>query len=145
MGSEPERLLAMMWKAMRWLAALAVVPFAVFAAAGKPIFVLAFGEPWAEAGVYVQIMAGVFFLRFVTSPVSQNFSILERQDLAVAFNVLRLTLVVAGVVVPWTLGLGARTAIIWYSVAMGATYLLLPAMQIAAVKARGRTLQKTAR
>ena len=44
-------------------------------------------------------------------PVSTSLQIMERQALAAAWQAGRLVLVVAGVIVPWRLGLGALQAV----------------------------------
>jgi O-antigen/teichoic acid export membrane protein len=54
---------------------------------GKDLFVIVFGENWAEAGVYVQILSLWTFFWFISSPLSTLFSVLERQDLSLRINI----------------------------------------------------------
>jgi O-antigen/teichoic acid export membrane protein len=55
---------------------------------GQDLFVVLFGPEWAEAGVYVQILSIWTFFWFISSPISNLFSVLERQDLALYINTL---------------------------------------------------------
>jgi O-antigen/teichoic acid export membrane protein len=49
---------------------LGVIPTLIFMATSSQIFSLIFGEEWKEAGVYAQILAPMFFIRFIVTPVS---------------------------------------------------------------------------
>ncbi len=68
------------------LAMIAALPIILLCLTGKEVFIVIFGASWAEAGVYVQILAPWMFLVFVTSPLSTVFSILEKQDNLLIFN-----------------------------------------------------------
>ena len=63
-----------------------VFPILLLSLAGRDLFVVIFGPTWAEAGVYVQILALWTFITFVTSPICTLFSVLERQGTFLAFN-----------------------------------------------------------
>jgi len=58
------------------------------------IFVFFFGEQWKPAGEFVQILTPVFFLRFISFPLSFMFYIAEKQHYNVIgqFSLLVLTL-----------------------------------------------------
>ncbi|MGC7948027.1 lipopolysaccharide biosynthesis protein [Bacillus sp. II_CA] len=60
---------------------------------GESIFSILFGPDWAEAGRYVQILTPMFFLYFVSFPLSQTLSILEYQRLQLIWDILRLVMV----------------------------------------------------
>lgn len=87
---------------------------------GPHLFSLLFGLEWAEAGIYVQILSGVFLFRLVVGPVSQTLLILEKQHLQLAWEVFRLLLIGLAFSHAWnhslspsqTLGLYAVAAII---------------------------------
>ena len=63
------------------LVAFSLFPLLVIAIAGEDLFVIAFGEPWAEAGVYSQILSIWTFFWFISSPMSQLFNVLEKQEI----------------------------------------------------------------
>jgi len=69
------------------LGMVGVFPILLLSLAGRDLFVVIFGPTWAEAGVYVQILALWTFITFVTSPICTLFSVLERQGTFLAFNI----------------------------------------------------------
>lgn len=71
-----------------YLEIIAIYPIVMMSIIGKEIFAIVLGGPWAEAGVYAQILAVWVFLMFITSPISALFSILERQRLGVLVNAI---------------------------------------------------------
>lgn len=78
------------------LLAIAILPFAVFFFSAPMLFAFVFGEQWKVAGEYAQILTPMFFLQFVTSPISQVAVIAQRQiiDLAWQISLLFFILVV---------------------------------------------------
>ena len=60
---------------------ISVIPFSVFIFIAPDLFAIVFGENWREAGFYAQILTPMFFLQFVTSPLSNMFMIAEKQKL----------------------------------------------------------------
>jgi len=67
-------------KTLLGLTAISVVPFALFFYAAPSIFTLIFGEQWIVAGEYAQLMAIMFFFRFISSPLSFVIYIAEKQN-----------------------------------------------------------------
>jgi len=57
---------------------------------GSDLFSVVFGEQWAEAGIYAQILAPWILFVFFGSPVSALFLVLEKQRTHLVFNVLLL-------------------------------------------------------
>ena len=84
----------------RRLILFGLIPFLLLGAAGRDIFLVVFGERWAESGVYAQILAPWLFFVFVTSPLSTLLRVLEKQDRALYWNcalvVVRASALVAG-------------------------------------------------
>jgi len=72
------------------LSLVGVFPILLLASLGKEIFIVVFGLPWAEAGVYVQILALWTFITFITGPICALFSVMERQGTFLGFNLLLL-------------------------------------------------------
>lgn len=72
----------------RYLVAFGMFPLLLLMLVGHDVFVVLLGERWAEAGVYAQILSVWTFVWFISSPLSTLFSVLERQDLALANNLI---------------------------------------------------------
>lgn len=100
--------------------------FSVFVVMGGVLAIwiapFALGEKWREAGIYMAILGLPSALQFVTSPISQITTILERQDLQFAGDALRAVITFIAFYAVHASGGEARLAIIVYSVAMVVTY-----------------------
>lgn len=69
---------------------LSAVPFGIFYFLAPELFVLIFSENWRVAGEYAQILTPMFFLRFITSPLSSMFMVAEKQNLDLAWQIILL-------------------------------------------------------
>jgi O-antigen/teichoic acid export membrane protein len=56
------------------IGAAAIIPFTPFA------FDVVFGSEWREAGVFIQLLAHLYLVRFIVKPTSQILYIIKRQD-----------------------------------------------------------------
>jgi O-antigen/teichoic acid export membrane protein len=94
----PAELRTLFWKTSRTLAIIAIGPFALAALTAPLLFGPIFGHNWSEAGVYVAILAPMYFLQFVTWPTGGTLDVLERQDLHLVREIARTALVGGAVV-----------------------------------------------
>jgi O-antigen/teichoic acid export membrane protein len=105
-------------------------------------FPILFGPKWDPAIPYLHAMSAGYLAVAVLHPVSTSLQIMERQVLAAVWQVGRLALVVASVVVPWRLGLPALSAL-WATsvtqVAACAVMLALIAFCVERIQPRGPT------
>ncbi len=106
------------------LLALGVVPMALLAAFGPFLFTLVFGDEWTESGQYARLLVPAFLVQLVVSPLSQTLNILERQRWQLAWDVVRLALVVGAIVGSAALSMPPRTAVIAYSAGATVAYLI---------------------
>ncbi len=81
------------------LSALAVIPLLLILFAAPSVFRIAFGPEWAKAGVFAQILAPMFFFRFVASPLTCLLHLTERQSLDLAGNIAMLAVSSVGILV----------------------------------------------
>jgi len=58
---------------------ISVVPFTLLFLIGDDLIVLFFGEKWQPAGKFLQIMLLMFFFKFISSPLSFIFYIVDKQ------------------------------------------------------------------
>ena len=72
----------------RRLVMFGLFPFLALAFTGKEVFQVILGARWAEAGVYTQILSLWAFFWFISSPMSQLFNVLEKQEFGLWINVL---------------------------------------------------------
>jgi len=69
------------------LVAFGLLPALLMTFAGREFFVVIFGENWTESGIYLQILAPWMFFRFISSPLSTLFTVLERQELTLIVHI----------------------------------------------------------
>lgn len=81
-------------KTVKRLMLVGGLPIALLGLISPWLFSLVFGDIWHEAGVYVQILTGMFVAEFVAVPVSSTLTVLERQDIQLFWDVGRLVLVI---------------------------------------------------
>lgn len=103
------------------LVSLGIFPILLLTLIGEDIFIVFFGERWAEGGVYVQILAIWIFFQFISSPISTLFSVLEKQSYGLFFNIVLLgsravSLIFGGMTgdITFTLFLFASTGVACY-------------------------------
>jgi O-antigen/teichoic acid export membrane protein len=77
--------------AFKRLVSLGLFPAFLLTLIGRDLFVAFFGERWADAGVYSQILSVYMFFNFIAAPLGQLFSVLERQEIALFTNVALFT------------------------------------------------------
>jgi len=63
-----------------------ILPTVVLTIVGEELFVIAFGERWAEAGLYTQILAPWVLIWFISVPLGAILSVYERQGTALSLN-----------------------------------------------------------
>lgn len=73
------------------LGLIGLYPAVMLSLIGRDLFILLFGESWADAGMYVEILAFWMLIVFITSPLSSLFSILERQKNSLLINLVIIT------------------------------------------------------
>lgn len=89
---------------------------------GPAVFGAVFGPEWATAGTYAQILAPAFAVQVAVSPVSQVLSMLGRQSTQLVWDVARLVVTTASVLVPSALGAPMPAVLGALCVAMTASY-----------------------
>lgn len=72
---------------------ISFIPFLIFYFISPFIFPFIFGESWRVAGEYAQILTPMFFVQFVTSPISLMFIIANKQDYDLYWQIVFLILV----------------------------------------------------
>lgn len=76
-------------KQTKTLLLLGLIPVSVIVFLGARGFAIIFGNDWAEAGLYAQILAPVLLVQFAVVPLSQTLNILEKQDLQLFWDIGR--------------------------------------------------------
>lgn len=80
-------------KTLKRLIAISIFPFVIFFFIAPFAFAFVFGDGWRISGEYAQILTPMFFLRFVTSPLSAMFMIAQKQRLDLIWQIALFVLV----------------------------------------------------
>jgi O-antigen/teichoic acid export membrane protein len=72
---------------LKKLALLSFLPFLLLFFVAEHLFAIVFGEEWRVSGEYAAILAPMFFLRFITSPLSSMFMIAEVQKIDLIWQI----------------------------------------------------------
>lgn len=70
------------------LVSIGMFPALLLMFIGKDVFIVVFGDRWAEAGVYSQILGPWLLFALITSSMNVLFNVLERQDVFLNFNII---------------------------------------------------------
>lgn len=79
--------------------AIGMFPIILVMLSGQEIFAVIFGNKWATAGLYAQILAPWIMIMFIVSPISTLFSILQMQRSLLIINVFIIITRVAALVI----------------------------------------------
>jgi len=112
-----------------------IFPFLILMLFGAELFRLIFGDPWHEAGFYVQILSMSVFINFVTSPLSTVFSVNEKQEAITVIQIVLLVLRTLAIIIGG-LSTNPRLSILLFSVVGIAVnlFLLLYIFRITAMR-----------
>tara|TARA_A100001015_G_C14987035_1_gene712055 strand:+ start:330 stop:1598 length:1269 start_codon:yes stop_codon:yes gene_type:complete len=72
------------------LIAFGLIPLAVLLLLSPKIVSFVFGNKWADAGVMMQILSIGAFFKFITSPISTTFTILNKQEISFYITIFSL-------------------------------------------------------
>lgn len=120
---DPDRLASLFGRASRRLLIIGTPPVIGAAVAGPWLFARLFGAEWAETGAYVQALVPAFIAQFVISPLSQTAIVMERQDVQMIADAIRMLLVLGAFWYSHHLGWSSSVAIRLYSGCMFLTYV----------------------
>jgi O-antigen/teichoic acid export membrane protein len=103
--------------------------FVILFVAAPVLFPLVFGQEWAEVGVYTQILCPALALDFIfqTTSVLLPLRFVGRM---LAWDIFRLVTALGGMLVASAAGASAPGAILVYSLALSASYVLIFLMSV---------------
>jgi O-antigen/teichoic acid export membrane protein len=84
------------------------------------LFSFAFGDNWYEAGRLAQILAPLYFLNFVASPLSYVFFVAGKQKIELVWQVALFAMTIAAFAAPATL----KQCVAWYAIGYSTLYLV---------------------
>jgi O-antigen/teichoic acid export membrane protein len=130
---EPTALRGLFWRTTRSVGRNAIGPFLLLTVAAPLLAGPLLGEQWGQTGVFVAILAPMYFMQLVATSTGSLLDVLERQDLSLFRELLRLCFVGGAVLLAAASGLQAIGAVCALSAAGCLTYALYAAITWRAV------------
>lgn len=110
------QLMHLFMKTVKHLTFVGVPALGLIVLAAPWAFSVVFGPNWTEAGKYLQAMAVMFFMQLVATPIRGNLYVLERQDLHLYCEIIRLTLMSGSLLLATYLNKSAIVAVIYLGI-----------------------------
>ncbi|WP_292380547.1 lipopolysaccharide biosynthesis protein [Methanosarcina sp. UBA289] len=119
----------------RMLVIIGMFPILILTIVGSDVFSVIFGNAWAEAGVYTQILSLWAFIWFISSPLTTIYVVVEKHHFGFHYNFFNLVTRFLSLAIGGLLG-SARTALILFSISgiLVYGYLCLKMMSYSGVK-----------
>lgn len=102
---------------------IAIFPFFILLMFAPYLFVLVFGQEWQLAGSYAQLLAPVFLVGFVVSPISSLIYLEDNQKYDLYLQLILLIFLISGIGFAYIYG-DAFWAVVAYALAYGLKYII---------------------
>jgi lipopolysaccharide exporter len=139
----PQKLKETVQQTIKPLIFVAIIPVILLALIGPEIFSVIFGAKWEEAGNYVRFLSLWVGIRFIASPISNLFSVFEKQHLTVILTIFELVFPLIAIIIGALSGT-ALVAIILFSIAAFliniVTYCYLLRLSGISIRVLGKTV-----
>jgi lipopolysaccharide exporter len=83
----------------RRLLNISLVPMALITIVAPDLFAIIFGTHWSIAGEYLRWLSLAVFFKFICSPISSIYDVLEKQNRYLSFNIILLIIRTSGLVI----------------------------------------------
>jgi O-antigen/teichoic acid export membrane protein len=97
---------------LRKLIAVATPPFVLLTVFGPPLFAAVFGEEWRTSGEYAQLMSPMFYLRFISNPLSLVAIVAQKNKFELLWQIFLLIFLVLAAISHYYVRLDPRSYII---------------------------------
>lgn len=77
-------------KTLKSFALIGIIPLFIFFVFGPILFEFIFGKEWITAGIYARILVPLIYIRFIVSPLSYVFYIVQKQKIDLYGQILLL-------------------------------------------------------
>lgn len=134
----PEQLPRLLMQVTWGMLAIALPYVGLLALVAPMLFPLVFGPEWAEAGVYVRLLAVMFLLDGIATPTGGTLDVLERQDLHLLREIIRVALMSSVVACAGLMGFAPVTTIALFGGAGSLIYILYFLVSLYAMRVRAR-------
>jgi O-antigen/teichoic acid export membrane protein len=103
---------------------ISVFPFILLFIMAPSIFSFVFGKDWIIAGNYAQVLVPMYFLQFITTPLSNMYLVAEKQKLDLYWQIYLLFTVVLSILVGYYIFNDSYITIILFSLSYSVAYII---------------------
>ena len=114
--NNPEKIYNLSVSIIKKLFWIGLIPVGIIILLGPWLFSTIFGHEWHEAGIYARYFSLVILTRFISSPITNVFNVLEKQGLQLFLNILRIITVFFIFTLSYWLNFTADNAVFLYSI-----------------------------
>ena len=136
--TDPQQLPGLFLKVVGGMLLIAFPYVALLALLGPLLFPVIFGSEWEQAGVYVQLLAPMFLLQSTANPTGGILDVLERQDLHLFREILRMVVMSGALLLAGVLQVRPVVGIGMFSAAGSVVYIVYLGISFYAVKVAAR-------
>jgi O-antigen/teichoic acid export membrane protein len=111
-------------KTLKRLFILGVLPFILLFVYAPQLFMFVFGDKWHIAGEYAQLLMPMFFLQFISSPLSVMFYIAEKQSLYLKITIVVLLTILSLFVLAYGYKFDMKTFLVSYTIIYCILYIV---------------------
>lgn len=133
---DPKAMRRLFFKLTTRLALVGGLPIVLICSLAPLFFTFVFGTNWGKAGQYVLILGLARAVRFVVTPLAATLNILERQELYLLQDGIRLVLITGAFFAAKVLGVSDHVAVGLYSLSVLVSTLFFWALILNALNAR---------
>ena len=103
---------------------ISILPFTILFFLAPAIFSIIFGESWRVAGEYAQVLIPMYFLQFLTSPLSNMYMIAEKQKLDLYWQIYLLISVVSSILIGYFIFNDSYISIVLFTASYSIAYFI---------------------
>jgi O-antigen/teichoic acid export membrane protein len=140
--NNPEKIYNLSVSIIKKLFWIGLIPVGIIALFGPWLFSLVFGSEWHDAGLYARYFSFVILTRFISSPITNVFNVLEEQGLQLFLNIVRVITVILIFTVSHWLNFTANNAVLLYSIVFPLYSFLGLFIAIRVIKKRKKKIEK---
>ncbi|MHA1285168.1 MAG: oligosaccharide flippase family protein [Promethearchaeota archaeon] len=104
---------------------IGILPCLLLLVFGPKVFTLIFGKNWYVSGKIVQILSLMYLVQFISVPTSQLLTILERQEIQLIWDIIRLVIVFLSIYLPSLFNLKFIITVFFLGIGMVISYSIL--------------------
>lgn len=103
---------------------LSLLPCLILIVFAPSLFTIFFGNEWSIAGIFTSILAFYLLLQFISTPLVNTFTVLNRQEKFLEINTIRFTLTASSFIISFYLNLTAYYTLLIYTIFLSIHYLI---------------------